>query len=575
MTHEFDQIQLPDLSTSVTTTYDYDDYEPEPLSDEEIDRIIAEYEREQAEEEAEEAERLANAPTPEEFEAMANSREHYAEAVQFVTSTHTSKQDGKTHKREASSGTAGGARFATAFFTFDELVDQHEAGMTFRKLPEASIPNWDTRFLVMDFDNTAMEGHDPVNVTTDELDQMIDMCKLTARYTHSGDRLDYHHHLFILLDTPVHNADEYKAVRDKTEDQLRTALEFLRHTSALPRLTDPKLYSQTTVFAPKQASEHIIKVTAWEISPDGKWTYGQPTEHLERTNDFPMPRTTSTTDAAMRDYLVPISSPQFARWLVIHGINQKERITDLEYDFRIGGNLLKYMRPGATKATMPIREGTRHNTVNAFLLKLYAKARGYNVWLHDHGYDDFRFTDNDIIDSFKLYMTNAYEVGSGFELDTYVDDLKKLCTRHKNETDRDYCESIKRFITGRTKFKTRHYVRDTAQEIIDRFKDADGVVRFESVATRDALLHDEDVSLPTLRKVASLERIKVATGRKGGVRVGAGRKPSVTWESLNRKGSLVDGVFVYEGNLSPSEKKFLQRQDGVIKIKQRKRDKSM
>lgn len=505
------------------------------------------------------------------FDREANSREHYAEPLQFVNVTHTSKQDGREHKKDAASGAAGGARFCTAYFTFDELVDYHSKGMTFRRLPETAVQKWSTRFMVLDFDNKSMLDHDPVNVTTDELDEMIRMLNLTARYTPSGDKLPYHHHLFILLDKPVCSAEEYKTVRDGLEQHLRTALEFLRGVSSLPRLTDPRLYAQTTIFAPKQDTEVTITKVTWEIDDEGRWSWGQPTEHLERTIECPKPRYTATNDSVFKDYLVPLSTSQFARWLVIHGVSDKELLKDLEYDFRIGGNILKYLRPGASKVSRPILVGERDATVSAFLLKLYAKTRSYNLWLSEHGHGDLRFTKKDVTDSFVHYLENAYVLGHKFALDPYVNELERRCDRFEGISDREYCELCKKWSTGRHEFKTRRYVRDTAQELVDRFKDGD-CVRFPSKEERDRILKENAVSLPTLRKMAGLYRLSVVTGSRGGARSGSGRKPSVSWETLSSKGDVVDGVFYYVETLSPTEKKFIYNEG--VKIKRSKKEKS-
>lgn len=593
--------QLPELPTTMptvqpTATQDNDD---DDITDEEINRIIEEHERQIAEEEAEEAERLANAPTDEEiqrqldeyldsmddgydepemtdedyerFEQEANSREHYAEAIQFVNRTHTSKDEGRQNKAAAASGKEGGARFATAFFTFDELVDYHAKGMTFRKLPEQASIKWSTRYLVLDFDNKAMRGHDPVNVTEDELVDMIDKCRLVARYTPSGDKKPFHFHLFVLLDDPVFSADEYKQVRDEHERRLRTALEFIRGVSALPRLTDPNLYSQTTVFAPKQDKEAVITKTTWEIDAEGRWQYGNASEHLERTIDHPQPRYTADTDQLFRDYLVPLSTAQFARWLVIHKVSDKELLKDMEYDFKIGGNLLRYMRKGATKATKPILTGERDTTVSALMLKLYAKSRSYNLWLSTHGHDDLRFSDNDIVNSFQCYLENAYETGRGFGLAKYIDELTARCQKYASLSDREYCELVKKWSTGRHEFKTRAYTRDAAQELIDKYKVGD-TVKFASKDERDRVLKENSVSLATLRKMASLYRLKVTSGSKGGARSGSGRKPSVSWETLSSKGDVVDGVYYYVEALSPTEKKFIYNEG--LKIKRSKKEKS-
>lgn len=532
--------QLPDLPAEFQTvqTVQQEEYEEE-MTDEEYDL----------------------------FDREANSREHYAEPIQFVNKTHTSKDEGRHNKADAASGKEGGARFSTAYFTFDELVDYHANGMTFRRLPEQAFYKWSTRFLVLDFDNKPMPDHDSVNVTEDELVDMIDKCHLVARYTPSGDKKPYHYHLFVLLDKAVFSADEYKQVRDEHEQHLRTALEFIRGVSALPRLTDPKLYAQTTIFAPKQNETVTIAKTTWEIDSEGRWHYGTPSEHLERTIEYPQPRYTAQTDMMFKEFLVPISTSKFARWLVIHGVSDKELLKDMEYDFRIGGNLLLYLRKGASKATRPILTGERDTTVSALMLKLYAKARSYNLWLSTHGHDELRFSDADIIQSFQYYLENAYETGHKFVLNKYVDELTARCRKYGSFSDREYCELVKKWSTGRHEFKTRAYTRDAAQELIDKYKVGD-TVKFASKDERDRVLKENSVSLATLRKMASLYRLKVTTSSRGGARSGTGPKPSVTWETLSMKGSVVDNVFRYSGSLSRSERMFLSRNG--VKVKKEK-----
>lgn len=511
------------------------------------------------------------------FIAEKDSRQNYTEQIQYVTVTHTTKAEGRQNKQDAASG-RGTARFATAAFAFDELVDYHAKGMTFRKLPESAIDGWSTRFLVMDFDNKAMPDHDPVNVTKQELEQIVDMCQLTARYTHSGDCLDYHWHLFILLDEPVKNADEYTAVRDHTEERLNTALAFIRGRAKLPRLTDPKLYAQTTVFAPKQATARRIVKKTWYVDQDGKLAWGEPPEHLERTIDFPMPRTQST-GRFYHSNLIPLSTSDFARWLVAHGVIKEERVTDIEYDFYMGGNLLKYKRTGCTKLSKPILVGERNATISVFAIKLYAKARSYNLWLAEHDRDDLRFSDEDIVDSFVFYVKDAYVVTDDFALKPYTDMLNRRIYKNRTLSDREYCESVAKYTTGRHQAKTRNYVRDTAQQVVDFFR-VDDKVQFGSRSELDRILKEKSISVNTLRKTAKLNNLTVTYGKKGGKggsRNGSGRpvgSGSVSLESLSKKGKLVDDVFYYTEKLSVTERKFcslrnikIKKDDSVKKIK--------
>ena len=505
------------------------------------------------------------------FLAEKDSRQNYTEQIQYVTVTHTTKAEGRQNKQDAASG-RGTARFATAAFSFDELVDYHAKGMTFRKLPESAIDGWSTRFLVMDFDNKAMPDHDPVNVNKQELEQIVDMCQLTARYTHSGDCLDYHWHLFILLDEPVKNADEYTAVRDNTEDRLNNALAFLRGRAKLPRLTDPKLYAQTTVFAPKQATARRIVKKTWYVDQDGKLAWGDPPEHLERTIDFPMPRT-QATGRFYHSNLIPLSTSDFARWLVAHGVIKEERVTDIEYDFYMGGNMLKYIRTGCTKLSKPILVGERNATISVFAIKLYAKARSYNLWLAEHDRDDLRFSDEDIFDSFVFYVKDAYVVTDDFALKPYTDMLTRKIYKNRALSDREYCESVAKYTTGRHQAKTRNYVRDTAQQVVDFFR-VDDKVQFGSRSELDRILKEKSISINTLRKTAKTNNLTVTYGNKGGKggsRKGSGRpvgSGSVSLDSLSKKGKLVDGVFYYTEKLSTTETKFCS----VRKIKIRKDD---
>ena len=516
-----------------------------------------------------------------------DSRSNYQELIQFVNCTHTTKEEGRQNKTDAASG-KGTARFVTAPFTFDELVDYHSRGMTFRKLPEEAVSNWSTRFLVMDFDNNSPKGHTPVNVTKDELEQIIDMCNLTARYTPSGNLTEYHYHLFILLDHAVTSDDEYKKVRDETEQRLNTALSFLRGVAKLPRLTDPKLYAQTAVFAPRQSVSAPITKKMWVGL---EWTDAP--SHIEITKDCPYPR--QKVEYKLSYNLVPLNTAQFARWLYVRGLADSELITDVEYNYR-NMPTLPYMRNGLSKDTSKIPIGYRDDRVSKFGFGLYSIARCFNLWLADHGHQDIRFTDSDIASTYKYYINKSYETGESFDIDYYFSQLDKLCLRYKDVSDREYCELMKAkypyHFSESTIAKTRQYVSTTTNDIVKFFRHGD-TVQFGSVAERDRILRDKSVSLNALKAEAERLGLTVTTvpKPKGGSRPGAGRKTSkteneteqtvnktahepgrgrgrpatISWDSLSSKGQLVDGVFKYSIKLSLAERKFINRQGIAIK----------
>lgn len=501
--------------------------------------------------------------------------EEYSEPIQFVTLTHTTKEEGRKNKAEAASG-VGKARFATSMFTFSELVYYHEKGMTFRRLPASAVQSWRTRILIMDFDNKSRPGYDPVNVTTDELDQMIHDLRLKARYTSSGDRKQYHYHLFILLDNPITSDEEYVRVRDSMEQAFEDHLSYMRgYKNGCPRLTDPALYAQTTVFGPAQPVSTKIKLP-WD----------DPTEHLERTIKHPEPRFEQPMLQCFNT--VPLSTAQFAKWLVEHGVLKEEKLTDLEYNYR-NMTTLPYMRNGSSKDTSKIEVGNRNDKLQHFGFCLYSVARLYNVWLESHGRTDLLFTENDIISSFKFYVNRSYDTRM-FNIEYYIQDFKdRLFDAYKGLSNREYCELMKakypHHYSENTNAKTRRYVASAAESIVRCFQQ-ENTVKFASVAERDRILRDKCVSLNAVKAEAERLGLTVTTVQKpkGGSRVGAGRKPSKTvnetahepgrgrgrpatigWDSLSSKGQLFDGVFYYTIKLSLAERKFINRQGLAIK----------
>ena len=508
-------------------------------------------------------------------EARFTPVETYCECLQYVRTTHTSKEDACNNKSEAS--TIG--NWSSHLFSFGELVRLHREGMTVRHLPWKQGAKWSTRFLFIDIDNNAQPGHDAPNVTADELEKALPaMGYMAAGYTHSTSMDIYKWHVIIFLDAPARNSDEYDEARNEADRRLREAIEKLRGLKELPALVDPKVNCNSCLFAPPQECMHDIVLSdpVGVKKADGSiycfFTPDMP--HMERTVSNPDPRPPQKMEAGyFRDGLVPDTSSGFCKWMRRERLTTVERIDDMEFDFSCSG-ILPYVRKGASKANMRIMEGTRHDTLNVFALRLYQQARACNLYLEENGFGDHKFTDNDIVNSFVHYVNQAFDTAGGYNLGGHVARLRKEIRENASKTDREYLEQpdIARHATGRHSFRTRSYTSSTACKIIESFRNADGDVEFESVQNRDSYLKDQRVCLQTIRKVAAARGLKVVTARKPGGRTGAGRKPTVTWETLATKGTVAGGVFNYVGKLSPSEKVFINRNG--LKMKKKKGNKS-
>ena len=497
-------------------------------------------------------------------EEFMDTPEGYAEELQYVRTTHTSKEGARENKAFAS--TYG--NWSTHMFMFDELSEMHRKGVTIRRLPPQPGRKWSTRFLFIDIDNDAEKGHDAPNITKDELEQVLPTLGYEAySLSESTSRNPYKWHIITFLTTPVRTSDEYDMAREDADGRLRKAIAELRGIKSLPKLVDPTVKWQSSFYGPYQEEER--EVVFEDLDPsNGYITYAKNMPHLERKLEAPTPRKPRTSvEAYFKDTRIPLTPPKFCVWLRKTGLATVERIDDLEYDFKLGGGILPYLRPGKRKGVDQIEEGKRYNTISIFMLKLYAQARSYNLYLEEHGFGDRKFTDDNIVWSFEDYLQRAVEKIEGYDMEKHVKELRSLISSNADKSDREYLESVKEFASGRTRFKTRCYTSETAAKICDEFLDCDGTVKFDSVEYRESYLRDQRVSLPTLRKVASKRGLKISCGNRGGARKGTGPKPSITWETLKSKGDVLNGVFYYTGELSSAEKKFIQREGLSVKKK--------
>lgn len=511
-------------------------------------------------------------PTEEQIaaqEALFTEVDTYSEDLQYVRTTHTSKEAACNNKAEATKT----GNWSSHRFFFNELVNLHREGLTVRRIPPQPGEPWSTRFLFLDIDNKAQDGHDAPNVTADELEKALPSMGYPATgYTQSTSRTEYKWHILLFLDKPVRTGDEYDKARDDADRRLRKAVSGLRGTKSMPALADPKVKWQSCLYGPFQDEKRPI-VLKDPVYMDGKIVWSDDVAHGERTFSDPTIHARPYLEAGyFKNYYVPLTTSSFCKWLRREGLTTVERIDDMEFDFSCSG-LLPYVRKGSNKASRPIPEGERHDRISVFMLRIYQQARACNLYMDAHGFGGHKFSENDIATSFIHYVEQAFETVGGYNLEGHVTELRRLMKKYRDMGDREYLEEVSRFSSGRHMFKTRAYTSSTACKIIESFSNADGEVEFESVAFRDSYLKDQRISLPTVRKVAAARGLKVRTGRKsGGGRTGAGRKPVVTWDTLATKGTVAEGVFHYVGKLSPSEKVFINRNG--LKMKKEKGNKS-
>ncbi len=544
--------------------YIIDEWEPEPFTDEELDELIRQHELE----EPEEPEPLTETELAE-LEARVDGPDGYCEELQYVRRTHTSKDEAVTNKATACKSYG----WSSHRFFFDELSRLHSEGLTVRHLPPQPGKPWETRFLFLDIDNDAQLDHQSPNVTGDELSDVLPSLGYPATFfCPSTSRKPYKWHIIVFLDVPARTSKEYNDARDNADSKLRDAIARCRKVKALPRLTDPKVQWQSSFYGPYCETVTDVVLKDWVCNDAGiPAVYKDDVPHAERTMQNPVPRLRENrAEDLFFDRLTPRSSSEFCRWLRRHDLAQVERIDDMEFDFKVH---TPWLRRGAFKSTSKFPEGSRHVSISAFGFALYNEARACNLWLHEHGLDEHRFSDSDVLTTFEHYTRGSFEFPASFDLDKELRDLEVHAKKFASFTDRDYLEQsdVAKFSTGRYRFRTRNYTRETAQKILKQFGGSSGVARFDSVEFREAFLVDQRVSFSTLRKTALKSGVNIVTARKcsGGARPGAGRKPKVSWETLGVKGSLFDGVFRYVTPVTSSERKWLARQN--VKVKKLKK----
>ena len=501
------------------------------------------------------------------MEEFLDSPEGYYEELQYVRTTHTSKEEAVENKASASSN----GNWSSNWFNFYELVEMHGNGLTVRRLPPQPGKKWSTRFLFLDIDNNAQKGHDAPNITKEELEKVLPTMgyELTS-VMESTSRKPYKWHIIALLANPIRTSEEYNLAREDADTRLRKAIAALRGVKSLPALVDPKVKWQSSFYGPYQNEKREIVLK--HLDPNnGFVTYTEDSPHCERKMNAPEPRLPRTLEENyFKDTRIPLTPSKFCVWLKRTGLSTVERIDDLEYNFRLGGGILPYMRKGKHKLNDQIEKGTRYNTISIFMLKLYAQTRSYNLWLEEHGFGKRKFTDENIVWSFEDYLRKAVEKTDGYDIDKHVKELRSLINKHADKSDREYLESVSMYSSCKKRHRTRSYTSETAGKICDAFLDGEGVVKFDSVEYRDSYLRDQMVSLSTLKKVASKRGLSLSTERKskGGSREGAGRKSSISFEKLLTKGKVVEGVFHYVGELTRAERTFLSRKG--LKVKKTK-----
>ena len=504
----------------------------------------------------------------EEIERKANGPEGYSEELQYVRRTHVTKEEGVKNKEEA----ARRGNWSTHSFMFQEMVEWHRKGLTLRHLPpKVKHGPWSTRYLFLDIDNKPMDGHDAPDITPEEMGKALSMTGYEGTgFTGSTSGMPYKYHCFFFLSTPVRTGDEYVEAREEADRRLREAMASIRGTSSFPHLCDPEVYWQSSLFAPPGTESVDVVLKDWTIDETGLPRWAPDLPHRERTKDSPSPRyrTGELPDATVfHDWLVPLTNSGFARWLRNTGIIEYELIEDMEFAQNLSG-MVPYLRRGASKLANQIGEGERHVRINNFMVAFYAQWRAFNLWLDVHGFPGRKFTEEDLSRSFGYYMDRSYENCDGYRLEPHLEELRNHMSRYRSRGDREYLEAHldRRYVSGRTVYRTRTYTAETANHIIDSLEEA-GRVAFESARFRDSFLKDRRISFPTLKKVAESRGVAVVTLRSsaGGSRGGAGRKPSVSWEELAKKGEMTEGTFFYREKLSPSERKTIQRKGLKIK----------
>ena len=625
---------------------DYDE-----LTQKDIDLLDAELERELAEAEADEAELNATAPSPDDFEATMNeyfdaleaeegelkasapspddfeetmdeyfasvddepepisddeieqilsSREYYREQIQYVTHTHMTKEEAVDNKKKADGAYRTSDEdplFAIHAVTFDELVELHESGMGFRRLPlESSLSKPGTRFVILDIDNGHKEDKWHPNITQENLTSMLAEIEgvqvgstpftiIAARRTKSTSGNPNKHHTFILVDKPIYSAEEYTRTHEELEIMLNSQFKKLRNipeAQFIPRLTDPKCKSiNHFFFGVCQAKSKTLLLNHYEFTPN-LVPYEVPDEqHLEITDkrrhkEKPKPYV-KTMPYSFEDWkakTVPTSTSGLVEVLQKRGITDSTTI-EVEYAFR--ASIPYNMKKGGKKENQYIPEGERWNSIGVFAIKLYSVWRSCNLYLSTHGYDVF--TETELISSFTDYVNKAFEHTSDYKLGDALVSIHQLIKKFRGATDREYCDKYKRYACkkGRiiqnmveddrplkTLLRCKEHCKIVSKTIAEQF--AHGYkVTIPSRATMLEILKERLISESAFRKHLMILGYTLAFDTKVKSGRPRGSSSTSTEDAVMTKGTVVDGVFRYRGTLTSAERQYLYRKGLKVK----------
>lgn len=627
------------------------DAEYEETTQEEIDTLVADFERQLANAEADEAEQKATAPSPDEFEAfmreyhatieaeegelkasapspddfeaamseyfasvddepepisddeikqILSSREYYREQIQYVTQTHTTKDEAVQNKKKADGAyrtSDDDPLFAIHDVTFDKLVDLHEKGMGFRRLPlESDLSRPGRRIIVIDIDNGRPEDKWHPDITPDDLDSMFAAIKeiqlgskhfviIAFRRTKSTSGKPYKYHIFILVDRPIYSAEEYTRIHEEIEAMLNAQFKRLRNipeTEVIPRLTDPKCKSiNWFFFGVCQTESRKFLLTHHEFTPS-LIPYEVPDEeHLEitdkRRHKEQPKQCVKQLPYSLEDWkarTVPTSTSGLVAFLQKRGISDSTTI-EVEYAFR--ATLPYNMKKGGSKEAQCVPEGNRWNSVNIFAIKFYSVWRSCNLYLSTHGYDVF--TETELVDSFTQYVNKAFESTWDYNLEKAKASIHELISKFRGATDREYCDKYKRYACkkGRivrnliederplqTLLRCKNHCQIVTKTIVEQFGN-DYRVTFPSRTTMLDILKERLISESAFRKHLALLGYtlvfvtKVKSGRP------KGSSTISTEDTVMTKGTVVDGVFRYRGSLTSAERQFLFRKGLKVK----------
>ena len=595
------------------------------LTKKDLDILEAEIERILDEAEADEAELNASAPSTDEFEEMMaeyfgsideqeplsdeelerimSSRENYREQIQYVTQTHTTKEDAVDNKKKADGANRTSnddPLFAIHDVTFDELVNLHEKGMGFRRLPlESSLSKPGTRIVILDIDNGHKNDKWHPDITPEELDSMCAAIEgiqvgstpfiiIAIRRTKSTSGDPNKHHAFVLVDKPIYSAEEYTRIHEAMEALLNAQFKNLRNIPEeqfIPRLTDPKCKSiNWFFFGVCQAESRKLLLNHYEFTPN-LVPYEVPDEqHLEITDkrrhkEKPKPYV-KTMPYSFEDWkakTVPTSTSGLVEVLQKRGITDSTTI-EVEYAFR--ASIPYNMKKGGSKAINYVPEGNRWNSINIFAIKLYSVWRSCNLYLSTHGYDVF--TENELVSSFSDYINKAFERTLDYDTKNALTSIHQLVEKFRGASDREYCDKYKRYACkkGRIKnlinliedgrplktlLRSKDHCQTVTKTIIDQFSHDNYKVTFPSRTTMLEILKERLISESAFRKHLMLEGFTLAFDTKLKPGRPRGSKATSTEDTVMAKGSVVDGVFHYRGNLTNAERQYLFRKGYKVK----------